>query len=255
MLGVLKTRWSDKSIAVGTTNEATRAKWVERTLSAIPSGSRLLDAGAGEQQYKKYCSHLEYVSQDFSMYSGTGDGRGLQTGSWDVRGVDIVSDITAIPKPQSSFDVILCTEVLEHIPDPLAALKEFGRLLRPGGLLIITAPFCSLTHFSPHHYATGFSSNYFDKHLPELGFQIVELGWNGNYFEYIAQELRRMPDVSARYTDTDVDEGQILATEVLLERLQDLSNRDHGSWELLNHGIHIKAIKGEAAIAAAPRGP
>jgi len=64
--------------------------------------------------------------------------------------VDVISDITSIPLPDASFDACLCTEVLEHLPHPIEALRELARLLRPGGRLILTAPFCSLTHFSPH---------------------------------------------------------------------------------------------------------
>jgi hypothetical protein len=42
----------------GRNNEATRAKWIECTLQEIPKGSRILDAGCGEQQFRKFCSHL-----------------------------------------------------------------------------------------------------------------------------------------------------------------------------------------------------
>jgi Methylase involved in ubiquinone/menaquinone biosynthesis len=52
----------------------------------------------------------------------------LQTGPWDNSKLDIVSDILSIPLPDHSVDAIMCTEVLEHIPDPLGAIKEFSRL-------------------------------------------------------------------------------------------------------------------------------
>jgi len=117
----------------GTRNQATREAWLERTLASIPAGSRILDAGAGELQYKRFCSHLQYVSQDFGQYDGQGDGIGLQKGSWDQSRLDIVSDITAIPEPDASFDAIMCIEVLEHLPAPVDALRELIRLLKPGG--------------------------------------------------------------------------------------------------------------------------
>ena len=137
--------------SVGTRNEIEREAWVRQRLESIPAGSRLLDAGAGEQRFRKFCGHLHYVSQDFGQYDGTGDHAGLQTASWNQANLDIVSDITAIPEPNGSFDAILCTEVLEHLPNPIAAVAEFSRLLRADGQLILTAPFCSLTHFSPFH--------------------------------------------------------------------------------------------------------
>ena len=117
----------------GTRNQATREAWLERTLASIPAGSRILDAGAGELQYKRFCSHLQYVSQDFGQYDGQGDGIGLQKGSWDQSRLDIISDITAIPEPDASFDAIMCIEVLEHLPAPVDALRELIRLLKPGG--------------------------------------------------------------------------------------------------------------------------
>ena len=54
---------------VGTTNEAVRVKWIEETLKKIPEGLTILDAGAGESQFKKFCSHLKYIAQDFDICS------------------------------------------------------------------------------------------------------------------------------------------------------------------------------------------
>src|SRR5947209_4444898 len=139
--------------SVGTTNEQNRIDWIERTLKKIPEGLTILDAGAGELQFKRFCNHLKYISQDFGQYNGQGT-IGLQTGTWDNSKLDIVSDITAIPLPDHSVDAIMCTEVLEHVPDPVAVIKEFGRLIRPGGYLLLTAPFASLTHFAPYHFAS-----------------------------------------------------------------------------------------------------
>ena len=121
---------------VGTTNKAVREEWLSNTLKKLPDGLRLLDAGAGELANKKFCGHLDYISQDFCQYEGTGDSRGLQAGSWDTKKIDIVGDITNIPEADESFDVILCTEVLEHLPNPVEALLEFQRLLKKNGTLI-----------------------------------------------------------------------------------------------------------------------
>ena len=60
---------------VGISNEWNCEKWLGKTLSQIPAGSRILDAGAGELKYKKFCAHLNYVSQDFGQYDGKGDGK------------------------------------------------------------------------------------------------------------------------------------------------------------------------------------
>jgi SAM-dependent methyltransferase len=177
---------------VGTNNATARDQWIKSTLARLPAETRLLDADAGTQRYRSFCSHLHYVSQDFCEYKGKGDGIGMQTGSWDTTKIDIVSDIVAIPEKNGSFGVVLSTEVLEHIPDPIAALKEFRRLLCPVGELIITAPFCSITHMAPYHYFSGFNRYFYEHHLPVLGFTIKELVTNGNYADYTGQELRRL---------------------------------------------------------------
>ena len=137
---------------VGTRNLEAREKWLKKTLKKVPSGSKILDAGAGELRYKKFCSHLNYVSQDFGQYNGGGDGRGLQKKRWDNSKLDIVSDITKIPAKDNAFDAIMCIEVLEHLPRPIKAIEEFARILKPKGKLILTAPFCSLTHFAPYYF-------------------------------------------------------------------------------------------------------
>jgi len=226
----------------GTTNEAAREKWIGETLKKIPEGLTILDAGAGESQFKKFCSHLKYIAQDFGEYQGDGE-VGLQTGTWDNSKLDIVSDILSIPLPDHSVDAIMCTEVLEHIPDPLGAIKEFSRLLKPGGYLLITAPFASLTHFAPYHFASGFSRFFYEKHLPENDFEITELQLNGNFFEYIAQENRRIKPVAAKYTGKKINIFQKIIIHLNLLVLQDLSKKDKGSSELLCYGIHVFARK------------
>lgn len=232
---------------VGTQNEAPREAWLQETLSRIPAGARLLDAGAGEQRHKKYCGHLQYVAQDFAQYDGKGDQRGLQTGAWDQTKLDIVGDIAAVEESGGSFDAILCVEVFEHIPHPVEALREFARLLKPGGSLILTAPFCSMTHFAPYHFYTGFTRYFYQRYLPEFGFEIVEMQSSGNYFEYLAQEIRRLPEIGTRYAGRRSRSPQSialrLASGVILRALQAFTDADRGSSELLNYGTHVLATK------------
>ena len=182
-------------------SEENRARWLRKVLSDVPAGWRILDAGAGELRNRPFCSHLQYVSQDFGQYEGTGDGTGLQTGKWDTSSIDIVSDITAIPEKDGSFDAILCSEVLEHIPNPTMALDEFARLLRPGGVLILTAPLASWVHFAPYHYCTGFSRYWYEFHLPPRGLRVQELSPNGDWFAYCRQEMLRLGSMARRYGD------------------------------------------------------
>ncbi len=125
----------------------------------------------------------------------------MQTGQWDTSRIDLVSDITAIPAPDASFDAILCSEVLEHVPEPTHALDEFMRLLKPGGTLILTAPFASLVHFAPYYFCTGFSKYWYEHHLTTRGFQIKELSPNGDWFAYTEQEISRLGGLERQCTN------------------------------------------------------
>jgi len=227
----------------GSQNEARRLKWLEATLLRIPAKTRILDAGAGQLAQKKYCSHLNYVSQDFGGYDGKGDQNGLQTEKWDNSKLDIICDITDIPEPNGSFGAIMCVEVLEHLPEPILAIKEFSRLLQDNGFLVLTAPFCSLTHFAPFHFHTGFNRYFYEKHLTENDFDILEITPNGNFFEFIAQELTRIPDCAKKYSNKKlslIGKFLILLTILMLSKL---SKKEKNSSELLNFGFHVVAKK------------
>lgn len=54
---------------------------------------------------------------------------------------DVIGNLLALPFAADSFDGIVLTEVLEHCADPMRALREVYRVLRPGGLLLVTSPF------------------------------------------------------------------------------------------------------------------
>lgn len=228
---------------VGTKNGLNREEWLKTTLQKINNGEKILDAGAGEAQFKKLCSHLKYTSQDIAVYDGEGDGSGIHTKSRDYKELDIISDITNIPVQDESFDAIMCIEVFEHITNPLDALKEFNRILKKGGKLILTAPFNSLTHYAPYHFSTGFTKYFYQHHLEKYDFKILELTENGNYFEYLAQETRRLKSVSNEYAGEKFNFYEKTLTILFLRLLKKLSKNDNGSNELLNFGIQVLAEK------------
>ncbi len=237
-----------KFVRFGKSNDFSRISWLQKTLANISPGKKILDAGAGELRNKQFCSHLDYVSQDFCQYEGTGDGVALQTGAWDTSRIDIVSDISEIPAPDNSFDIVLCTEVLEHTPDPLATLKELARLTKPQGKMILTAPFCSLTHFAPYHYSTGFSSYWYEKHLDKLGFSLIEISPNGGWFDYIAQELWRLPWIGKSYSSRVLGVTALLFALPVLGVMRLMKINDSGSHELLTFGWHIVACKNKIDV-------
>ena len=234
----------DTKSPIGTSNESARRNWLQSILKKIPANSRILDAGAGEQQFKSFCSHLNYVSQDFAQYNPAEINSGLQMNKWSYGKLDIISDISSIPEKENSFDAIMCTEVFEHIINPREALREFSRLLKKDGFLIITAPFCSLTHFAPYHFYTGFNIFFYNEELKSNGFKIIEMIPNGSYFEYLAQEIRRIPSVAQKYSGkSSFDRGEMFYINKCLQILDKVSKTDKGSSELLCHGYHVLAQK------------
>ncbi len=222
-------------------NEENRQIWLKKTLSLIPQGSRILDAGAGELRNKSLCNHLTYISQDFCQYDGSGDGKGLQTTNWDTSRIDLVCDITAIPETDGSFDFILCSEVLEHVPEPTKALAEFARLLKPGGKLILTAPFSSLVHFAPYHYCTGFSRYWYEYHLTKYCFRIEEMTSNGDWFSYCHQELMRLGNMARQYGDWSWPMAYLL--EIIGALYFKIRNRSIKADDLACFGWQCVAVK------------
>ena len=158
-------------------------------INSLPEGSLLLDAGAGQQKLREYCSNLRYVSQDFCEYDGIGDGRGLHEGYWDTKNIDIISDICSIPVPSGTFDAVVCTEVLEHVLDPISAVNELFRVTKKGGVLVLTVPSFSAVHFAPQHYYTGFTRYFWERVLDQAGYFKFEIRESGNILSVAAESL------------------------------------------------------------------
>jgi len=223
-------------------NDKQRQEWVKKTLLALPKG-RILDAGAGELRNKQYCSHLDYISQDFCQYDGKGDSKGLQNQIWDTSKIDIVSDIANIPVEDASFDYVVCTEVFEHIKYPVDALKEFNRILKPGGKIIVTAPFCSLTHMAPYHMYSGFNQYFYTAVMPECGYENVTFEPNGNYFQYMEQELKRIGFMSKKYGNSKLSFLYKVMIVPALALYRYLAKKSTDTSELLCFGYNVTATK------------
>jgi SAM-dependent methyltransferase len=146
--------------------------------NALPAAARVLDAGAGEGQYRGQFAHQQYCGVDL----GVGDR------TWDYSGLDAVADLTALPFATGTFDAALHIVTIEHLREPAAALAEIARTLVPGGLLLIAAPHEWEVHQAPHDYFryTRYGLAYL---LEKSGFEVREMRPAGGYFRLLARRL------------------------------------------------------------------
>jgi SAM-dependent methyltransferase len=121
-------------------------------------GGRMLDVGCGVQQYRKFVHCRQYCGIEWSLADRP----------------PVVADVTRIPFRDRAFDSALCTEVLEHLPDPCRCLKEIHRVVKPGGTVLFTVPMTMYTHCEPYDFYRY--TQYGLRHLLEKhGFKIREL--------------------------------------------------------------------------------
>jgi SAM-dependent methyltransferase len=116
----------------------------------LEPGHLVLDmgAGAGRHAFEAFRRGARVVALDygfgelpevmalFQAMAETGEA-GTRP---DAMGAAVNGDGTCLPFPDGTFDRIICSEVLEHIPDDSAALRELFRILKPGGRLAATVP-------------------------------------------------------------------------------------------------------------------
>ncbi len=170
-------------------NRGQRDAWVASVARRLPPGTRILDIGAGPCRYRPLFAHCAYQAQDFAQYDGSN--AGSPDHDWHYGELDYVCDASAIPAPDASFDAILCTEVLEHVPDPVRVLGEISRLLRPGGQAFLSAPLGSGLHQQPYHFYGGFTPYFYQRFLAQNGLALVKIEANGHYFRWMLQEIHR----------------------------------------------------------------
>jgi hypothetical protein len=124
-----------------------------------------------------------------------------------------------------------------------STIQESRNYSKHNGYLIITAPFCSLTHYAPYHFITGFNKYWFENHLKNNQFIITEITSNGNFFEYLAQEIYRVPLISTRYAQSKPRLLELLSMYIVQRMLLRFSKCDSNSAELLCFGYNVLARK------------
>jgi SAM-dependent methyltransferase len=150
----------------------------------------LLDVGCGKMPYKDFI----LSNSDVKSYLG------LDIESEIIYDFEIEPDLfwdgKKIPLESNSFDCVICTEVLEHCPEPEIILKEIGRVLKPNGILFFTVPFLWNLHETPfdEYRYTPFA---LERHLKNSNFEKIFIaatgGWHASMAQMLGLWVRRSP--------------------------------------------------------------
>jgi SAM-dependent methyltransferase len=102
---------------------ARRDRFVADQLDELPAGALVVNVG---------CGTVRRFESERPRY--------LATDIRQLPSVDFVSDVTALPLAGGTADAVVALELIEHVPDPRAALEELRRAVKPGGLIIVSVP-------------------------------------------------------------------------------------------------------------------
>lgn len=143
--------------------------WVTEAarLSDAPA-FKVLDAGSGIAPYRNLFDKVTYHTADFAQVDKT------------YGQIDFVCDLAEIPVEDCSYDLVLATQVLEHISDPISVLTEFHRILKPGGQAWMSAPLFYHEHEQPFDFYRY--TQFAWRHMADrAGFQSVDVEWLEGY--------------------------------------------------------------------------
>lgn len=148
----------------------------------LKTTDRLLDCGAGSFRYRYALKDTVYESSDFEQAFDK-DSQGKHT---------YVCDITDIPVPDNTFDVVVSTQVIEHVPDPASAILEMSRILKVGGSLYLTAPQISPVHGIPYNFFF-FTNIGLKKLFEDSSLEVIFIKPRGGVFCVLAKILNILP--------------------------------------------------------------
>lgn len=147
-------------------------RFIAQKIALLAKKPMVLDIGGGEP-FTKWLKPYEELFKGVTYQSFDYDAR---------TGADVVGDIHAIPLPDNSVDAIICASVLEHVRDPLRAMSELKRILKPEGCIFFYVP-----SIYPYHARKGAYPDvwrFFGDTIEVLfeGFAVVEVEKRGGYF-------------------------------------------------------------------------
>lgn len=142
----------------------------EQFLGRHPLSGRVLNAGCGEGLY---ASILEAQPRVTTIVNVDLSRPAIARHAKDTRHRDAQASVAALPFDAHVFDAAVCSEVLEHIPDDSAAVAELARVLKPGGLLLVSVP-TPPAPADPNHVREGYGVEGLTRLLATHGFERLE---------------------------------------------------------------------------------
>lgn len=97
---------------------------------------------------------------------------------------DVQADAALLPFACQSFDVVICGELLEHVPNPEPVLTQSWAVLKPGGRLLISVPFLYHIHGDPYDYGR-YTDHYWLEQLKAAGFTKIVIERHGLFFSVL----------------------------------------------------------------------
>ena len=142
----------------------------------IGNNELLIDAGSGKSPspYIHYFDAERILS--FDLYN---------------KGANFTANICMIPLANAVAGGVICTEVLEHVPDTKLALGELYRIIEPGGYLILTVPLVGGVHQNVDFYR--WTNQGLRQIIEEHDFEIISLGKRGGVFSCIGHFIHAVP--------------------------------------------------------------
>jgi len=166
---------------------------VKKFAQIVPPNSKILDVGCGNKPYRKLFQYSSYQGIDIE-----GGGHTDQE-----KTVDKFFDGLHIPFPDNQFEVILCTQVLEHTPEPAKLLSEVARTLKTDGRVFITTPFVWNEHEIPYDFCR-FTRYGLEQLLTQSGLKISSLTQTTGIFGVLGQIFSAFAFESLTFRSTTI---------------------------------------------------
>jgi SAM-dependent methyltransferase len=137
---------------------------------------RILDVGCGVMPFRRLVEPFVTSYHAFDIEAR-------------VPNLDFLADVqSGLPLVSDSYDLILCSQVLEHVPEPAKAIAEMARVLRPRGILLLSAPFLARLHDEPFDFYR-FSRHALTLLLEQHGFEEAEVVPAGSIFSFLGHQV------------------------------------------------------------------